>query len=157
MNLDDLDPAALGAALSQLPPAHPLVCAARAAAEVADGRADYERAMVEASEDVAREVAGDDLGGRYRDAQTMWRGRAEVDGPDSYAARQASEMEAFVPEPRPPVGAEYDPVTASMVAEAKAWAAAQDAAAEEALHDAMEHHWARQDGHDDEAARWRVR
>ena len=54
-------------------------------------------------------------------------------------------------------GSERRAETADLVAEARAFVAAQEIAAEERLHDVMEHHWGREDGHDDEAARWRVR
>lgn len=158
MNLDGVDPVSFAVALSQLPPTHPLVAAARAAVDVAKGRHERQQATTEAAHDIAAATRRQDLAGSYLDTVTMWKARAEVDGPSSRSAAKAAEVQqAPVPDPRPPAGSERRAETAALVAEARAFVAAQEIAAEERLHDVMEHHWRREDGHDDEAARWRVR
>lgn len=53
IDLSKLDPVALGAQISQLPPGHKLVVAARSAAEVSVLRHEHKVAMRDASKDVA--------------------------------------------------------------------------------------------------------
>lgn len=142
MDLEKVDPVELAEALSKLPPTHQLVAAARAAVDVSDARWDRDHAMAEASRDVASGWSAD---GGATDAQRMWAGRAEVDGPDSRAAEKSAELS------RPPTRDEPaqrtynagEQSTADAVRWARQWAAdraADDADADRAADEARARH-----------------
>jgi len=126
--LDGLDPVAFAAALSQLPPTHELVAAARAAVDVADGRAANRAALSDAAHDLSAECRGAAM------ATTMTRAtlaaRADIDGP----ARVERFDRALTERDKPPPAS--DPAgTAAAVGMAREWAddhaAAHDARQEE--------------------------
>lgn len=137
--LHGLDPAAFAAALSQLPPTHELVAAARAAVDVADARAADRAAIADATREARAECQG--VAMNHSLTRAALAGRAEVDGP--------SRLERFdAPAERDPAPAASDPAaTAAAVAMARDWAA--DAAD---VHDARAAELARWHA-DDQAAR----
>lgn len=141
MDLEGLDPVALGAALSVLPPTHPLVAAARAAVDLADMRDDQRRALWEASKDVAAACAQTGATQAGNTLQ-MWKARAETDGPESRAAEKAAELASpLLPEPREPAGAELSAATAAAVAMARQWIADREADEADLERRALEARW----------------
>jgi hypothetical protein len=87
-SVDDLDPVALGVAISLLPPNHPLVVAAKSAAEVSEERHARAVAMRDASKDVA--------------GAHDWKGYAAGWVPREEIVRRRSEPGVMVPQQRDP-------------------------------------------------------
>jgi hypothetical protein len=134
LDLDAIDPVELAAALSQLPPTHALVAAARAAADVADSRREHQLEQRAAAKNVAADTDWSRVAMEHTLAHRMWEARAAADGPDSAAAHVAAQVYAApaVPQPRPPCSSQRE--TAIAVQWARQWAA--DRAADEAELDA---------------------
>lgn len=106
----DLDPARMAAEISQLPPNHAHVAAARAAAEVSELRHDHKVAM----RDAAKDIAGD----------RVWTGYAARHTPHEVIAARRAEPGpmAQVPEQRSPAARQecvQRDSTASAVARAR--------------------------------------
>lgn len=129
--LGGLDPVELATALSQLPPTHELVAAARAAVDIADARAADRAALADAARDASADCQG------YAMQRSLTRAalvaRADLDG-DRGTERVARFDDATRPPTPPPAPANPDR-TAAAVAMARAWAdehaAAHDARAQD--------------------------
>lgn len=112
--LDGIDPAAFGAALSQLPPTHELVAAARAAVDLADARHDDQTALADAGRAAGADCRG--LAAHHQATRTALNARAAIDGPERLAKFEAP------PERDHPPPAGDPAATAAAVDMARAWA-----------------------------------
>lgn len=130
--LDGIDPVAFGAALSQLPPTHELVAAARAAVDISDSRHDDARALAAAGREVSAECRG--LSTEVTMTRAALAARAAIDGPARLARFDA-------PPARDPVEPARDPAgTAAAVNMARDWANDHAAALDARQHELSQWH-----------------
>lgn len=164
VDLDDVDPVALGVALSQLSPGHPAVVAARLAVDVAEGRdreARLDRDMSKALSEVvdwkaeASEFLAQD---RALSARAEWEATCSVPAQRHIAETRGSSaddrqrrLDAMTTPPRPdPL--DYPDALSAAVAEARQWAADRAAYEEELERRAVEARWVAEDHAEEVAA-----